>query len=143
MINANPVACGFLIICETPTRRFLLMKHADRWDLPKGHMEDGETELLCAFRELQEETGITSDQVEVASGFQYQLTYPVDLRRYGGKGSVQKRVVFFLGFLSGIPKVTPTEHAEFRWFDWDPPHQIQLQTIDPLLEAVAAFLSVE
>ena len=31
----------------------------DDWSLPKGKLEDGETALFCAFREVIEETGIT------------------------------------------------------------------------------------
>ncbi|MEM1067404.1 MAG: DNA mismatch repair protein MutT, partial [Planctomycetota bacterium] len=34
-----------------------------------------------------------------------------------------------------------TEHASASWFEWSPPHQIQSQTIDPLLAAVAQHLS--
>lgn len=141
MSKENPVACGFLIICETPSRSFLLMKHPDRWDLPKGHLEDGETELECAFRELEEETGITSELVEVNDGFQYELNYPVDLSRYGGSGRVLKRVVLFLGTVKRIPEVQTTEHGGFHWFPWNPPHQIQEQTIDPLLQAAANYLT--
>ncbi|MEL7266668.1 MAG: NUDIX domain-containing protein, partial [Planctomycetota bacterium] len=37
---------------------FLLMRHAKRWDLPKGHSDPGETLIQTALRETQEETGI-------------------------------------------------------------------------------------
>jgi hypothetical protein len=36
---------------------------------------------------------------------------------------------------------TLTEHESFRWFDWNPPHEIQAQTIDPLLDAVAKYIA--
>ena len=35
--------------------------HYDDWDFPKGKLEDGETELDCAIRETEEETGYTGD----------------------------------------------------------------------------------
>jgi ADP-ribose pyrophosphatase YjhB (NUDIX family) len=41
-------SCGFLIM--KPDQSFLLMKHKDRYDLPKGHMEAGETEQQTALR---------------------------------------------------------------------------------------------
>lgn len=37
----------------------LLIRRNNRWDLPKGKVEDGETLLQAALREVQEETGIT------------------------------------------------------------------------------------
>ncbi len=41
-------SCGFLVM--KPDQSFLLMKHKNRYDLPKGHMEVGETEHQTALR---------------------------------------------------------------------------------------------
>ncbi|MGH1490835.1 MAG: NUDIX hydrolase [Acidimicrobiales bacterium] len=35
--------------------------HYDDWDFPKGKLEDGETDLECAVRETEEETGFTGE----------------------------------------------------------------------------------
>lgn len=40
--------------------RLLLMRRYDRWDLPKGKVEPGETLAQAALRETEEETGITN-----------------------------------------------------------------------------------
>ncbi len=38
--------------------RLLLIYRNDRWDLPKGHLDAGETLERCAAREVAEETGV-------------------------------------------------------------------------------------
>ena len=57
-------SCGVLVL-SADERSFLLMRHRNRWDLPKGHIEPDESELDCALRELREETGISADQIEL------------------------------------------------------------------------------
>ncbi len=41
----------------------LMIHRNGRWDLPKGHLEIGETLEQCAVREVEEETGIKVDQI--------------------------------------------------------------------------------
>ena len=41
-------SCGFFVMKSDQS--FLLMKLEDRYDLPKGHMEEGESELQTAIR---------------------------------------------------------------------------------------------
>ncbi len=53
-------SCGIIVFKRDPLE-FLLMRHPTRWDLPKGHVDPGETDLECALRELEEETGIGVD----------------------------------------------------------------------------------
>jgi 8-oxo-dGTP pyrophosphatase MutT (NUDIX family) len=47
-----------------PGWQFLLLRHADRWDLPKGLVEPGETPLAAAHRELWEDTGIDPEGLQ-------------------------------------------------------------------------------
>ncbi len=132
----QPVSCGFLILRGQPIDSFLLMKHPRRWDLPKGHVDEGESEMQCALRELEEETGIGAGDIEVDPYFQFENRYLVNQKRYGGKGLIEKKLLIFLGRLIRPVKIVVTEHDGYRWFDWSPPHQIQEWTIDPLLHAV-------
>lgn len=135
----EPRSCGFLIVKGDPIQSFLLMRHANRWDLPKGHVDPGETDLECALRELEEETGIRSDQIVVAEDFLHETRYMVSGKRYGrGKGPIEKIMRIYLGRLTEDVELTLTEHLGFEWFDWNPPHRIQAKAIDPLLEHVAA-----
>jgi bis(5'-nucleosidyl)-tetraphosphatase len=137
-------AAGFLLITgssqhSTP-QQFLLMRHPDRWDLPKGHGEPGESLIQTALRETAEETGIKSSEIEIIPGFSYSLQYAVTYQSPTPK-SINKRTTYFLGRLPAAVEIRCTEHEGYRWFTWSPPHQIQSQTIDELLAAVETFLN--
>ena len=132
-------ACGVLVVRGEPTESFLLMKHKDRWDLPKGHLDGDETEEECARRELLEETGIAAGDIELVTGFRWVTEYEVNSKRFGEK--CHKTLVIFLGRLKRDVKIVPTEHTGFRWFPWQPPHRIQAQTIDAVLAEAERFLS--
>ncbi|NND96429.1 MAG: NUDIX domain-containing protein [Pirellulaceae bacterium] len=129
-------AAGIVIFIKKPRCQFLLMRHPDRWDLPKGHCEPKETYLETALRETQEETGIDADAIEVDDSFEFAIEYPVSYKRWGDE-VFTKKVKYFLGYLPDQPELTLTEHPSAKWFEWAPPHQIQSQTIDPLLRAIA------
>lgn len=49
-------AAGGLV--EDAEGRILMMFRKGRWDLPKGHVEQGETHEAAALREVAEETGL-------------------------------------------------------------------------------------
>ncbi len=123
-----------------PIEQFLLMVHPNRLDLPKGHIDDGETEIECALRELVEETSITDSDIHLDPDFRYTTRYPVRPRKYGGE-ECEKTLVIFLGHLMHEVDIVPTEHEGFRWFDWQPPHQLQAETIDPLLAELERSLA--
>lgn len=129
-------SCGVLVMRREPTIAFLLMVHNHRLDLPKGHVEPGETDLQCALREMEEETGISPSDVEMDPEFRHEVTYQVRTR----KGLRPKRVVFFLGWLQQNVDITVSEHPDYRWVEWSPPHQIQAETVDGLLKAAENHL---
>jgi bis(5'-nucleosidyl)-tetraphosphatase len=134
-------SCGFILFQgdrTAPQKSFLLMKHRDRFDLPKGHIEPGESDLECALREMTEETGISIDAVKVEPGFEYRSVYYPQYARYDNE-TIEKTLIIFLGWVD-TPTVTPSsEHLGYEWVNWHPPHQIQAQTIDPLLAEVSAY----
>lgn len=114
------------------------MKHPKRWDLPKGHVDPGESDLECALRETHEETGIQTDNIDLLEGFQFELEYLVELRRDNFKPRL-KSLCVYLGRLKEPQPIVVSEHDDYRWWPWSPPHQIQSMTIDPLLESVARY----
>src|SRR5688572_24422354 len=123
-------SCGFLIVRGDPIREFLLMRHVDRWDLPKGHVDPGESEMQCALRELREETGIALTDIDVLDGFRFESRYQVRGKRDGKL--YDKTLVVFLARLKHDVPIVATEHPGHQWFPWCPPHKIQTFTIDPL-----------
>ncbi len=132
-------AAGVLLVTREQPREFLLMRHASRWDLPKGHCEPGESFRQAALREMEEETGIDRGQVELDEQFVFELKYPV---QYPNRPHpVDKQVRYFLATIDTKPSLQLTEHVGYHWFRWAPPHRIQSETIDPLLAAVAEHLN--
>ncbi|CAF3795095.1 unnamed protein product [Rotaria sordida] len=118
------------------------MKHPHRYDLPKGHMEPGEIEHQTALRELLEETGIQSSDIDIDPNFRFENTYYPKYKRFGGE-TVKKTLVIFLARLkSDSTKVIPSEHQHFEWCTWNS-FQPSRKTsgIDQLLNKVRAHLN--
>ena len=86
----------FLLVFET---------YSKCWSLPKGHIEAGETDVQAAQRELYEETGLTAKlyTTRIAS-----IEYPISKFAW-------KQVAFFLGEVTGVPKVREGEIDKFKW----------------------------
>jgi 8-oxo-dGTP pyrophosphatase MutT (NUDIX family) len=85
-----------------------------RWQLPKGHIEAGETAEQAAVREVREETGISGRVVAPLPGVEYWFVER-------GRKQVHKQVHYFLlAFLSGdTANYDPTEVSGASWFSWD------------------------
>jgi len=129
-----------MIFRREPAPAFLLFRKPGRWDVPKGHVEPGESDLQCALRELHEETGIAAADIELDPDFRFEIQYPVRDRRFPDT-KAWKTLVMFLGWLQHEVPIRLTEHTGCEWMRWDPPHQLQAATIDPLLEQIAEHLS--
>ncbi len=63
--NLWEVFCKWFVVTEAAgglighsSGRYLFIKRYGRWDLPKGHIEKGETPEQCALREVTEECNI-------------------------------------------------------------------------------------
>ena len=50
-------------VVESEQGEVVMIRRNERWDLPKGHREQGEFFAQCAAREAEEETGVRVEQV--------------------------------------------------------------------------------
>ena len=101
----------------------------EAWQMPQGGLDEGETPEEGALRELEEETGIPRDKVEVIAAAPEPLLYdlPTDLvgKLWKGKWRGQRQHWFLLRFLGEDSDVNiDTDHPEFRAWKWADPEDL-------------------
>lgn len=113
-----------------------LDSNLDAWQMPQGGLDSGEDARTGALRELEEETSINADLVEVIAQSSNELIYdlPPDLvtKLWKGRYAGQRQSWFLMRFLGTDADVDlDTRHPEFRSFRW----------VDPWLlpELIVAF----
>jgi len=110
------------IIVASPAKKFLVLHYAEgHWSFAKGHVEDGESDLEAAQRELKEETGIDAAVLEMVEGFTAETGYwYTGNGRHAPKGERrQKQVVFFLARIKDEPQIeTSGEHLAGEWLSF-------------------------
>ncbi len=84
-----------------------------RWQIPKGHLEPGETPQEAAVREIQEETGVSACPTAPLGMVEY------DFRTANGR-LIHKRVDYFLlSYRHGTEQdFDPKEVSGASWFPW-------------------------
>lgn len=98
----------------------------DAWQMPQGGLDPGEQPLAGMLRELEEETGIAPDKVEVIAQASRELSYelPEDLRQlvWKGRWRGQRQTWFLARFLGDEGDINlQTAHPEFRAYKWVDP----------------------
>lgn len=85
-----------------------------RWQLPKGHIEAGESTEQTAVREVREETGVTGRIVCPLPTIDYWFVED-------GQRRIHKRVDFFLlTYVAGSTSdFDPNEVSGAHWFSWE------------------------
>lgn len=89
----------------------LIQTRADRWQIPKGAIEEGETREQAARREVREETGIDGEVLEHLETIEYWFT--AGTRRQKRHKSVH---LFLLKCLGGDTRDHDDESMDARWF---------------------------
>ncbi len=104
----------------------LVQQHGNSWSFPKGGVEEGETALQAATREIQEESGIT-DLVLIQELGSYER-YSISKDGLGENkewGLQKKTLFFFTTSQSELPHRDPDDEVtEVRWVTLDEAYEL-------------------
>lgn len=94
------------------------------WCFPKGRMNYNETEIECALREFEEETGISSDKISINTNINFEEIYI-------GSNNLLYKTIYYTAYIPYIPikiyKYYPTnirkkfispEFYDIEWLDY-------------------------
>ena len=101
----------------------------EAWQMPQGGLDEGENAEEGALRELEEETGITREMVEILARAPKELTYdlPEDLigKIWKKPWRGQRQTWFVARFLGEDDQVNiATAEPEFRAWKWADPAEL-------------------
>lgn len=108
----------------------------DAWQMPQGGIDDGEDPKTAAFRELEEETSVSSDKVKLIAQSKSEHFYelPPELigKLWKGKWRGQRQFWFLMRFTGDNSDINiETENPEFSDWKWS--------NIDDLADQIVPF----
>jgi putative (di)nucleoside polyphosphate hydrolase len=119
----------------------------EAWQMPQGGLDSGEAPRAAALRELEEETGIAPELVEILAEAPEPLDYdlPPELagRMWGGKYRGQRQHWFLCRYLGRDDQIDlQTAHPEFRAWKWADPADLPAMIVPFKRELYARILVV-
>jgi ADP-ribose pyrophosphatase YjhB (NUDIX family) len=123
-------------IVQNEKKELLFIYRLDKWDLPKGKLEKGETLEGCAIREVEEETGVTNITLKKKAGETYH-TYDAY-----GKHFLKISHWYYMsckGKQQLIPQ-TIENITEIKWIDTKDIKKILLNTYPSIEDTLQKFI---
>ena len=120
--------------------KLLFIFRNEKWDLPKGKIDDGETPEQAAIREVAEECGITGHSIvrQLPSTFHiYQSPYKNDFGKW-----ILKKTFWFEMSYAGVENGTPETSeniTEIRWFGKEELGEIMKNTYKNLEQIILIY----
>lgn len=140
MPKALRLSAGVAVVRrEGDAWRFLVLRCYQNWDFPKGGIEPGETPLVAAIRETEEEAGITDLQFHWGEAYCETGPYgrPTKVARYYLAETRRKDIELPISPSLGRP-----EHHEGRWVDVQQAERLLPPRLQPVLAWVRQTLGV-
>lgn len=119
----------FVVICVKRKEKWVLVRHKDRstWEMAGGHIDNGESALCAALRELYEETGIIKKDIDVICDYEV-----ID-------GSCSSFGRLFYTTVEELCELPGYEIAEARFFDRFPPNSTYPDIYNALIPYIGLY----
>tara|TARA_A100001011_G_scaffold330825_1_gene356897 strand:+ start:127 stop:597 length:471 start_codon:yes stop_codon:yes gene_type:complete len=150
-----PLRTGVGIIVLNNENKVFVAKRRDnqinKWQMPQGGVDEGETFLEAMKRELEEETSITN--IEIIKEIRYWLEYDLPKNLVGkiwkGKYKGQKQKWFIVRFKGSDTEINiKTRNPEFIEWKWIDVNDLPTVIVDfkkhvyiKLLEEIKSFIN--
>jgi len=132
-------AAGGLVVRNN---KILIILRHNRWDLPKGKVEKGETSKIAAIREVAEECGIKGHKIKKKLPSTYHI-YQSPYAEIKGKWIVKETIWYemeYSGQYNGIPQLEE-DITEVRWFDKGELQKVISNTYPNLKPVISLYLA--
>jgi bis(5'-nucleosidyl)-tetraphosphatase len=111
-MNFDETSAGFIVFyIENNKVYYLLLKHSSYWGFPKGKIEENESEIESAKRELFEETSIKDIEI---FDFREEIYY----NYYFNGRLIRKKLILFLARAKDKKFCISDEHLAGGWFEF-------------------------
>ena len=128
---------GIVAVVTNSRGQLLAFERSDvrgAWQLPQGGIDVGETPLQSAWRELEEETGLTPDQVDLVDEHPDWVVYefPETIRRDGKRlGQAQRWYLFRVRSDDVTPTPDGVEFVAWKWVEptWLLDHVVSFRAV--------------
>lgn len=127
---------------------YLLLDYGNGyWGLPKGHIEEGESEIETLEREIQEETGLNN--LKIIKGFRENTRYFYKAKdeekekriEKGRKINIYKKAIYYLAETVNEKIILSHEHVDFTWLSFeDALEKITYKNTKKVLEKAKRFI---